>query len=156
MASEEHSQVRRTLQQVIEGTGTDIVDLARGAPMELTGTEFESLQMRVQRLERQNCWMKRAGGGVLLLLAVVVTMGQSRQPRTVEAEQFILRDTQGRVRLTIGTPRVSGAALDTGSDEPALWLIDTNGTDRAILTGDGLRFADEKARPLRSYTAATR
>lgn len=124
--------------------------------MEFTGTEFESLQIRVQRLERQNCWMKRAGCGALLLLATVVTMGQSRQPRTLEAEQFILRDTQGHVRLTIGTPRVSGAAIDTGSNEPALWLIDTNGTDRAILTTDGLRFADEKARPLRSYTATTR
>jgi hypothetical protein len=121
--------------------------------MELTGTELETLQMRVERLERQNCWMKRAGCGALLLLALVVTTGQSRQPRTVEAEQFILRDTQGRVRLTIGTPRVSGVAVFTDSDEPSLWFTDTKGTDRAILMGDGLRFADEKGHPLRSYTA---
>jgi hypothetical protein len=123
--------------------------------MELTGTEFQSLQKRVQQLERQNCWMKRAGCGALLLFVVVVTMGQSRQPRTLEAEQFILRDTQGHARLTIGTPRVSGVAVFTDSDEPALWFTNTKGTDRAVLTGDGLRFADEKGHPLRSYTAAT-
>ena len=86
---------------------------------------------------------------------MVITMGQARQPRTVEAEQFILRDVQGRPRLSLGTPRVSGVAVDVGPDEPAMWITDRNGTDRAILTGEGLRFADEKARPLRSYLASS-
>jgi hypothetical protein len=121
--------------------------------MQNSTSDLQSLASRVENLERQNRLMRRAGCGVLLLLAVVVTMGQSRQPRTVEAEQFILRDTQGRARLFIGTPRVSGVAIDLGPDEPAVWITDTKGTDRAILMGDGLRFADEKARPLRSYVA---
>jgi hypothetical protein len=118
--------------------------------------DLPSLVARILVLERQNRLFKRVGVILLISIAAFVFIAQARPPRTLEAEQFILRDAQGRERLAIGTPRVSGVALDLAPDDAAVWISGNNGVDRAILTNEGLRFADDKGRPLESYLANPR
>src|SRR5690348_10244696 len=101
--------------------------------MTIEGAAFQDLEKRLRRVEKQNRQMKRVGLVVLLLGSLIMVMGQARPSRKVEAEQFILRDAQGRERLAIGTPRVSGAAIELGPDEPAIWIVGAEGQDRAIL-----------------------
>ena len=111
---------------------------------------MQSVFARLEKVERENRRIKRVGLAVLLFASLTVLMGQARSPRTIEAEQFVLRDVHGRERLAIGTPKVSGAT-GLGTDEPAIWLVDEKGQDRAILNSDGLRFADEKERPASEF-----
>jgi hypothetical protein len=77
------------------------------------------------------------------------------KPRTIEAEQFIVRDSKGGARVTIGTAPVSGAAVSLSPDEPAVWFSDEKGRDRLILTTDGLRLANSKSQPALDVTAGT-
>lgn len=109
-------------------------------------SELGALSNRLERLERDNRRLKRLGTAILLLASTLLLMGQGRPNRTVEAERFIVRDRQGRVRVEIGTPRFSGAAVGLNSDDPAIWISDEKGQDRAVLTIDGLWFADVKGR----------
>ena len=115
----------------------------RGASMSDQPQDVQVILKRIDVLERQNRWLVRAGLVASLLAVAAVTMGQARTSRTVEAEQFILRDAQGRQRLTIGTPRFSGVAIGLEADRPAIWITGSNGVDRAILTSDGIYWADE-------------
>jgi hypothetical protein len=64
--------------------------------VESTATGVETLKNRVDALERQNRWMKRVGVAVLLLPVCVALMGQARPNQTVEAQQFVLRDSSGK------------------------------------------------------------
>jgi hypothetical protein len=50
--------------------------------------------------------------------------------------------------VTISTPEFTGASFDVKPTDPVLWLSDDKGTDRAMLTDDGLFFASGKAKPL--------
>jgi hypothetical protein len=110
-------------------------------------TEIQTLALRVEKLERQNHRLFCIGvvSSFLLVTLGLVAAGSSK-PRTVEAEQFILRDGSGRARVTIGTPAISGAAVLMPPDEPALWFSDAKGADRLILAADGLRLADSKGK----------
>ena|SRR6267143_2737535 len=109
--------------------------------------DVQAILKRIDVLERQNRWLIRAGLVASLLAVAVVTMGQGRPSRTVEAEQFILRDTHGRQRLTIGTPRFSGVAFGMDADEPTIWIAGSKGVDRTILTSHGLNWPDEHGKP---------
>lgn len=53
----------------------------------------------------------------------------------------------------IGTPEVAGAAFDMKPDAPAIWLSDENGSDRTILTSDGLYLANGREKPLVSLSS---
>jgi len=110
--------------------------------------EIESLIVRVARLERANRRLKLIGVGVALASTVLVSMGLSGKPRTIEAEKIVILDTHGRARLMIGTPDVAGASVDMKLDAPAIWLSDENGSDRTILTSDGLYLANGREKPL--------
>jgi hypothetical protein len=114
--------------------------------------EMNSLAERVRRLEHQNRLMKRSAAGILLLVAVTSLTAQRRPVRTVEAEKFVLLDSKGRARVTIGTPPSSGLAIDTAADEPSIWISDANGMDRVIITAEGLRLANEAGKPAASLT----
>jgi|SRR5579862_8102229 len=109
-------------------------------------SEIEALTSRIARLERQNRKLKTVSLGIVLGLAAFLLVGAAKTPRTVEAEKIVLRDSHGRARITIGTPALSGNALNTNPDDPVIWLSDEKGIDRAILATDGLRFVNSKAR----------
>ena len=91
--------------------------------------------------------------GIALAVAVIMLAGAAKTPKTVEAEKIVIRDRHGRARITIGTPAFAGAAIDTSSDDPIIWLTDDNGADRAMLATDGLRFSNSKGRPTVNLTS---
>jgi len=111
-------------------------------------SEIEVLAVRIARLERANRRLKLMGVGALLASIAFVSMGFGGAPRTIEAERIAILDSHGRARLTIGTPRVAGAAVEMNADEPVIWLSDENGSDRAILSSDGLYLANGHSKPL--------
>jgi myo-inositol-hexaphosphate 3-phosphohydrolase len=115
-------------------------------------SETNALAERVRRLEQQNRAIKWIAAGSLLLVIVAGLKAQQRPARTIEAEKFVLLDSKGRARVTIGTPRSSGVAIDLPADEPSIWISDLNGMDRVIITTDGLRLANESGRPAASLT----
>jgi hypothetical protein len=80
-------------------------------------------------------------------------LGADKHPRTIEAEKIVLLDRHGHARLTIGTPALAGATVDVEQDDPVIWFTDDSGTDRAMLTTDGLFFANANARPTASLTS---
>lgn len=86
---------------------------------------IDALAERVNTLERENrLW--RWGGGFALIVGLVVTIGgaQRANPRAVEAEQFIVRDKDGKERARLGL---------ASDGAPALFLRATDGSTRAIL-----------------------
>ena len=57
---------------------------------------------RLERVERENRWMKRAGLAGLLAAACVLVMGQARPAvRALEAQSFILQDASGTKRAEL-------------------------------------------------------
>jgi hypothetical protein len=117
--------------------------------------ELQKITLRVETLERQNRHFRLGAVGLILLAALGSMAAVNSKPRTIEAEQFIVRDSKGRARVTIGTARVSGAAVSLSPDEPVLWFSDEKGRDRLILATDGLRLANSKSQPALDVTAST-
>lgn len=115
----------------------------------------EELIERLEKLERENRRMKRLGGAALVLAATLGVIYATRPVSdTITARKFIVLDRQGRARITLSTPAYAGAVVDeTDPDDPTIWISDARGQDRAILTGGGLSFADEKEKPLAAYSA---
>lgn len=60
--------------------------------------DVQAIVQRIDALERQNRWLKRAGLVASLSLIAIVTMGQVRTSHTVEAERFLLRGMNGTIR----------------------------------------------------------
>jgi hypothetical protein len=110
-------------------------------------SEVENLVQRVENLERQNRQFRLVGLGIALCVTVVLFAGANKAPRIIEAEKIVLVDSHGRARLTIGTPAFAGATIDANPDDPVIWMTDDKGADRAMLTIDGLFFANSKATP---------
>ncbi len=94
-------------------------------------TSSEDLTARFDRLERQNRQLRRLCLGCLIGASLLTTLG-ARQvakngPKTVEAERFLLRDKQGRMR----------AILDMAPDRgPILAFYDEKGKNRIVLDMD--------------------
>ncbi|HEY7675583.1 MAG TPA: hypothetical protein VIG69_00825 [Candidatus Methylomirabilis sp.] len=89
--------------------------------------DLEALRERLARLERENRRVRRTGAVVLAGLAAVVLLGQAAPGnvgRTVEAEQFVLRSADGKVRAVLHT-RADGS--------PHLDFRDAAGNARASL-----------------------
>ena len=61
------------------------------------------LLSRVETLHRENVLFRRIGMAVLVLVAAVLAIGQSPSPKTVEAEAFVLRDSNGNIRAKLDT-----------------------------------------------------
>jgi len=53
---------------------------------------------RIEKLERSNRRLKLGGLVLLVGLAAIGVMGQARQPQTVEAQEFVVKDAGGVVR----------------------------------------------------------
>jgi len=106
--------------------------------MALQESNYAVIVDRLEKLERQNRQMKLAGAVALVLAASVVLMGQVPVTRTVEANQFILKDGDGKVR----------ADLAVNANGAGLTLYDPSGKVRAMLTvtpaGPGLSLHDAK------------
>jgi hypothetical protein len=99
-----------------------------------------TLEQRVEKLERQNRWLKRGGVAGAAFIAAVMLMGQGKEkPRVVEAERFVLKNDKGKTqgqwvsgtvpKLTIGTTGEEMLRL-TGSPRPDLKIFDQEGRVR--------------------------
>jgi hypothetical protein len=84
-------------------------------------TTDESILERLNALEKQNRWMKRIGAAVIMIAASLLVMVQKAAVnRTVQANEFVLRDSDGTVR--------SKWFMTTAG--PELSLLDASGRDR--------------------------
>ncbi len=88
---------------------------------------IDNTAQRLNRLERDNLRLKQLAVLVLLGVAAILFMGQSKpqgSAKVVEAERFILRDESGKVR----------ARLEVVKEKVGLDIHDEDGTIRASLT----------------------
>lgn len=103
---------------------------------------------RLEKVERQNWWMKVAGIMVLLVASAGLLMGQAMsKATTVEAEAFIVRDATGKQRAALHLAPDGGVALSffdpagigraalrvDREGSPDLTLIDQSAKNRAVL-----------------------
>jgi hypothetical protein len=96
--------------------------------------DVKSLYERVERLERQNLWMKRIGAVAVLSAVVLLISGQAKvdTKKTVEANEFVLKDANGVVRAKLG---MDGSMLLR--DGPGLVLLDEQGHQRVAIVSAG-------------------
>lgn len=116
--------------------------------MEDTVKELRKLSERVSRLERQIRFLRMAATGFGLICVCAITMGQAMSPRRIEADELILKDPHGRVRVRLasgglffldekGVPVVGlgdKGALVLSGDAPSVQL-NRNGTSELITLG---------------------
>src|SRR5256884_6642665 len=106
----------------------------------------EGLKPRLDRLERENRWLKRMGTFVLVGATALALMGQQRGPApVVEAQRFLINDpASGKARAalsllqdgSVGLSLISadGKSLSLSADaggNMGLSLVDGNKTTRA-------------------------
>ena len=79
-----------------------------------------SIEQRLEKLERQNKWMRRIGGVAVALVAAVFLMGQGKEKELpdLEVQSLTVKAKDGRITKI------------TGGD---MTLIDANGETRASL-----------------------
>ena len=95
--------------------------------------------MLVYGTEAQMRFLKMA---ILVLLSTIFLMGEATTPQTervIEAQKFVLKDSEGRVRAELSTER---------DEAPKLWLFDESNHRRAefslLANGTpGVRFLDK-------------
>lgn len=90
---------------------------------------LENIQVRLLKLENQNLRLKQLGAAALIVAASLIAMGQASSRKTIEANEFILRDDSGnvRARLAVNPKRSHGA--------PEMFFFDEKGNSRLQLDG---------------------
>jgi len=107
------------------------------------------LEQQQHELRRTNRRLRFVGGALMLFTGAIVIMGQAASPpsRSVEAEQFVLRGSDGKVRgaMGIGDDGAVGINLNDAKGQsritvdlaadgsPGLDFYDQNGKLRAML-----------------------
>lgn len=95
---------------------------------------LDPLAPRLERLERECRRSRRTTLVVLVGAAAAILMGQApphRMPKSLEAEEFVLRDSRGQVRASLGTAQNPNATV--------LQIFGENGKPRAriAVSNDG-------------------
>jgi hypothetical protein len=82
------------------------------------------LQHRLAKVETQNRRLKQLGVAALIILTLFLVMGQAPTKKAVEANEFVLKDDTGkvRIRLCMQDPDFSG-----GAAFPKMVFLDTKG-----------------------------
>ncbi len=103
----------------------------------MTEPMMETLMQRVERLEQENWRLKMMGVAVLAGIVALVTIGQAscntsrigsgNVAKVIEAEQFILKDGNGRKRAAL-------KVVEPIRGDAGLLLYDESGKQRADLT----------------------
>ncbi len=93
------------------------------------------LEDRLLRLERQNRRLKQLVIAALIVPATLLVMGQVPSKKTVEANEFVLKDDAGIVRARLG---MKSATTNKKYEWPELDLLDMKGETRIELFGDGI------------------
>jgi hypothetical protein len=102
--------------------------------MQSSEPSLETLTRRIVHLEAQNRRLKKAGIASLIVATAIIAMAQAPGKKTIEANEFVLRDESGKARarlslemkdrptLTFYTNQNLIAASLAGGDEPFLVL----------------------------------
>lgn len=130
--------------------------------------QLQKIHGRLVSLERQNCRFKQLGVAVFIVATAGLLMGQASPHKTIEANEFILKDRLGRVQARLSIEELHSAAsfvlydpggkgkfkvvsgfLGTGA---TMHLSDADGRHRVSLsankhTGGILSLLDEKGVP---------
>ena len=95
--------------------------------------DVQAILKRIDTLERRNRWLIRAGLVGSLVAVAIVTMGQARPSRTVEAERFVLMDAGGKMR----------GRFVMEEEGPALRLYDSDGAPELSLGVDSTAYGPD-------------
>ncbi|HYB62585.1 MAG TPA: hypothetical protein VEH50_14035 [Methylomirabilota bacterium] len=95
--------------------------------MESQVSDLQALADRVEKLERQNRWFKRGGLALALIASCLFVMAQVAPIRTIEADDFILKDSKGMKRAELSVP----------SANPVLRFFDSGGNVNALVGANG-------------------
>ena len=120
-----------------------------------------TIEQRLEKLERQNKWMRRIGAVAVALVAAVFLMGQGKEkePPDLIVKSLTVVDKDGKVRARLEV----GPSVPLEVGQPQLTLFDQNGqrrmrldhgitvTDqtgnlRALLNGSGITFLDPEGK----------
>jgi hypothetical protein len=106
--------------------------------------DFERLQNRISKLEDQNRRFRQLGGVGLIAVALLLVAGQGPSKKTVEANEFVLRDTDGKARalLTVvedNADLILYDAMDRGRME--LKVDSTGGASLNMFNAQGMPVA---------------
>jgi hypothetical protein len=97
--------------------------------------DLQLLKEKLDRLELSNRRIKRGGIVAFVCMAAIVSIGAQQTPnRTMEANEFVVRDTAGQIR----------ARLFSDKSGPHLALYRPSGEIAAFLDADGLGLAGDK------------
>jgi hypothetical protein len=136
-------------------------------------------EQRLERLERENRWMRRIGVVAVAVVAAVFLIGQGKEKpgvrtQVVEATGVVIRDAKNRNRIEIGVfkeepaIRMFGPAgkkrlsMDLDADgTPNLFLFDTEGTARGEFVMDfkgtcAFELVDKAGQARADLTSSTR
>ena len=94
----------------------------------MTDSTQDMLTIRLERLERASRRSKRAMLVVLVGVTAAALLGQApaHRAKSLEAEEFVLRDSRGQIRASLGTTENAGSTV--------LQLHAENGRPRARIT----------------------
>ena len=112
--------------------------------------ELGHLHDRLLALEHQNRRFKRFGAALLVVLALVVVMGQAAPKKTIEANEFTLKDESGNIRARLfvtaktttkmTVPGFAEPVPVTYQAKPTLALYDEKGQANGIIDDDSVTF----------------
>jgi len=107
------------------------------------------LELQQAKLQRSNKHLRMMTGAIMLLCGALITMAQtsSAVPDTLEAQQFLLRDSSGKLRGAMGVTSDGSVGLNledsngrtrltvdiAASGTPGLDLFDQEGKMRATM-----------------------
>lgn len=99
---------------------------------------LHSLAARIERLERQNRQARTICLPLVILLVLVAVACQSYPVKVLEAQKFLLRDRNGKVRVEIDV------SYDTDSGGvPSITMFDQAGKVRTLIGGGVLNISGE-------------
>jgi hypothetical protein len=110
--------------------------------------DFGDLHDRLVTLEKQNRRFKQLGAALLFVFALLVVMGQAPSKKTVDANEFILRDDGGNIRArlfmtvksTMNAPGMKTPTPGTFNPKATLALYDEKGQVNGVLDDDSIIF----------------
>jgi hypothetical protein len=90
-------------------------------------SELTDLQNRLLKVENQNRRLKLLGVMALIAVTSLIVMAHTPSRKTVEANEFVLRDDQGNIRARL--------SMDAAQSNPEMTLLDEKGRARLELKG---------------------
>jgi len=119
---------------------------------------FEKLERRLLSVEKQNRRLRQLGAAALMAAALLLVLGQAPSRKTIVANEFILRDDNGKPRATLRmnadnhVPELllfnEQGRLAVKLQPSSLALFDAQGRDRGIFsvnsTGGSLLLIDSE------------